>query len=152
MTSCELVTFFLILSLIDIFIYFIQKIIWVQEAIKFILKKCVAFIMSESCFFEKFRNPGTVPGTRVQSSPKNSGSPKDVPWEANPSDSWDWDKNPWDWQFRPMPTPGQFSLGVSNKVDIWTKNLHRDHPQAGVLKFLSNLFRHNRRLARPLPS
>ena len=72
-----------------------------------------------SCFFEKFRNPGTVPGTRVPSSPKV------VPWDANPWDSWDWDenpwdspgilsfgtqlpgtKNPWDWQSRSMPTPG----------------------------------------------
>ena len=61
--------------------------------------------MSKSCFFEKFRNPGTVPGTRVPSSPKNSGSPKVVPWDANPWDSWDWDKNPWD-------SPGILSFGT----------------------------------------
>ena len=61
--------------------------------------------MSKSCFFEKFRNPGTVPGTRVPSNPKNSGSPKVVPWDANPWDSWDWDKNPWD-------SPGILSFGT----------------------------------------
>ena len=36
------------------------------------------------------------PGEGVPSSPKNSGCPKDVPWETNPWDSWDWDKNRWD--------------------------------------------------------
>ena len=58
--------------------------------------------MSKSCFFEKFRNPGTVPGTRVPSSPKNFGSPKVVPEILSSSP---WDKNPWDWQSRPMPIP-----------------------------------------------
>ena len=35
-------------------------------------------------------------GSRVPSSPKNSGCPKVVPWDTNPWDSWDWDKNRWD--------------------------------------------------------
>ena len=44
-------------------------------------------------FQKKIQNPGTVPGTRVPSSPKNSGLPKVVPWDTNPWDSKDCDKN-----------------------------------------------------------
>ena len=29
-----------------------------------------------------------------------------VPWDTNPSNSWDWDKNRWDWLSRSKPIPG----------------------------------------------
>ena len=44
------------------------------------------FFVGKSCFFfKKFQNAGTVPGTRVPSSPKNFGCPKFVPWDTNPT-------------------------------------------------------------------
>ena len=65
-----------------------------------------------SLFLEKIRNPGTVPGTQVPSSPNV------VPWDANPWDSWDWDKNPWD-------SPVILSFGTQVRG---TKNLGTGSP------------------------
>ena len=49
--------------------------------------------------------PGLSHGTRDPNSPKNCCCPKDVPWDTNPWDSFDLDKNRWD-------SPGILSFGT----------------------------------------